>query len=357
MMLVHSNTLRGFGRILGLTVVGALILFTLIDLFDHLDSFVDNEATASMMVRYYLNKAPWTVDIVMPIAMLMATLFTVGSMARYNELTALFASGRSLMQVTRPLQAAALCAVVFSFAWSEFVLPETNARVERIWEVEVHGNPDRRMPTNDVALNGRDGRLYYARTWVPEKLSIRGFRALATEGAVVTERWDAARAVWDDGTWRLEDGIHRRFGPDGEVSERFALRRSVLDGIEPDTFRDSRTKPEEMNVRQLRDYIRLVKFSGGDATAYEVDLQFKLAFPVVHVIVVLLGIMLASGPRKTTVASGFGWTILISFGYYLSINFGRALGHSGSIPPVAAAWAGNAAFAVAALILFLRIRR
>ena len=74
-------------------------------------------------------------------------------------------------------------------------------------------------------------------------------------------------------------------------------------------------------------------------------------------IVVFLGILLASGPRKTNVASGFGWTVLISFGYYLSMNFGRALGHSGAFPPVLAGWGGNAVYAAIALGLFARARR
>ncbi len=357
MRLIHNDILRHFLRILILTLICALILFTLIDLFDHLDSFEDNDASIGMISRYYLNKAPGIIDVVLPIAMLMATLFTIGGMARYNELTALFATGRSLMQISRPLQIAALLAMIFSFAWSEYVLPTTNANVERIWEVEVHGHPDRRSPTNDVALNGEDQRLYYARTWVPEKSTIRGFRAIGADGSVVIERWDAARANWDGAQWLLEDGYRRTFDEAGERVTHFDSLASGLTGITPSSFRDMQTKPEEMNVRQLRDYSRMIRLSGGDATSYEVDLQFKLAFPVVHLIVVMLGIMLASGPRKTTVASGFGWTILISFGYYLAINFGRALGHNGLVLPFVAAWAGNGAFGLSAAVLFLRIRR
>ena len=93
------------------------------------------------------------------------------------------------------------------------------------------------------------------------------------------------------------------------------------------------------------------------AAEYRVDLQFKLSYPVVNLIVVFMGILLASGPRKTTVASGFGWTILISFGYYLAMNFGRALGHSAVLPPWPAAWAGNLLYGVVAMGLFLRARR
>ena len=72
---------------------------------------------------------------------------------------------------------------------------------------------------------------------------------------------------------------------------------------------------------------------------------------------VLLGVVLASGPRKTTVASGFGLTIGISFGYYLFMNFGRALGHAGAIPPLPAAWAGNVFYGLLFLMLFARARR
>jgi len=355
--LTHKAVLRQFLRILGFTLLGALILFSLIHLFDHINGFMDNGASLALIGRYYLNKAPETIDIVLPIGMLMASLFTVGSMARYNELAALFASGRSLLQVTRPLVVAACLTALFSLAWSEWVLPRANANVEHIWEVEVHGNPDRLKPTSNIAVNGTDGRLYHARSWLPESNKVKGFRVLEAEGATVRERWDANQAVWDGERWLLEDGTRRRFTPDGEIVEPFRTLASDLAGVTPQALNQANVRPDEMTVRQLAGYVDLLRRSGSDATPYEVDLHFKLAFPVVHLIVVLLGIMLASGPRKTTVASGFGWTILISFGYYLAINFGRAFGKTGPLPPVAAAWIGNAIFGVATLVLYLRIRR
>ncbi len=357
MQLIHRSAVAGFMRILFFTLMGALVLFTLIDLFDHMDSFMDNKATPDMMARYYMNKVPWIVDTVLPIGMLMATLFSVGLMARYNELTALFAAGRSLMQVTRPLLLVAAMMSLFSLAWSEFVLPKANAEVERIWEVEVHGRPDRIRPTNDVALTGTDGWLYYARTYVPDKAQIKEFKAHLLRGSQVIERFDAETAEWDGDQWLLLQGTHRWFGARGDSISRFDSLRSGLSGISPETFTDERIKPESMNIRQLRRYVDMVKASGGDPTEYEVDLHFKLAFPLVHLIVVFMGIMLASGPRKTTVASGFGWTILISFGYYLSVNFGRALGHNGALPPIIAAWAGNFTYSVVAIVLFWKIRR
>lgn len=357
MLLVHRSLIAGFLRVLVFTLIGAVVLFTLVDLVDHLRNFIDNHTAAPVLARYYLNKIPWILDTVLPIGMLMATLFTVGGLARYNELSAMYAAGRSLLQSTWPLLALALLACLFSLFWGEYVLPATNARVARIWEVEIHGNPDRVRPTNDAAFNGEDGRLYYARSFSPERQQIREFRVHTVAGARVVERIDAASADWDGGQWVLKDGTRRFFTARGDSLVRFAEYASGLDGITPRTFRDDRLKPESMNARQLRRYIDIIRRSGGDATAHSVDLQFKLSFPVVHLIVVMLGILLASSPRKTTVASGFGWTIAISFGYYLAINFGRSLGHNGTLPPFLAAWAGNLAYAAVAAGAWLRVRR
>jgi lipopolysaccharide export system permease protein len=357
MSIIHRHLLSTFFRNLAFTMVGGLVLFTLIDLLDHIGSLVDNEATAWEILRYYTFKAAWIVDTVLPIAMLMATLFTVGTMARYLELTALFAAGWSLMRTTRPLVLLSLLVCAFSLAWREYVLPEANVRRNQVWEVEIHGNPNRILPTQQIALTGRDGRLYYARKFDPNTGILTGLKILSHRGAVITERVDAARAEWDGSRWTLIDGTRRVFDGEEETTVSFDRITAGDLQVDPKSFYRERIRQEDMNIRQLLDYIDLVRYSGGDPTSAVVDVQFNLAFPMVNLIVVLMGIILASGPRKTTVASGFGFTLLISFVYYLFMNFGRALGHNGTLPPLPAAWAGNAIYAVIFVVMFARARR
>lgn len=357
MAIIHRLLLRTFLRYLVYALAGSLILFTLIDLLDHMGSLVDNAATPGEIARYYLYKAAWTVDIVLPISMLMATLFAVGQMARYLELTALFAAGWSLLRVTRPLVAAAVVVSLLSLAWREYVLPRANVNRQRVWEVDIHGRPETIRPTQNVALTGPDGRLYYARRYDPESSQLTGLKIVTREGARVTERIDAARAEWDGEHWTLVDGTRRVFDGDSERLDTFARLTAADLTIRPRSFEKDRVAQEDMNIRQLREHVALVRQTGGDPRAAEVDLQFNLAFPLVNLIVVLLGLVLASGPRKTTVASGFGLTIGISFGYYLFMNFGRSLGHAGAIPPLPAAWTGNVLYGLLFCILFARARR
>ena len=357
MLIIHRQLLATFVRYLVYALAGALILFTLVDLLEHLGSLVDNSATASEILRYYLYKAAWTIDIVLPISMLMATLFSVGQMARYLELTALFAAGWSLLKVARPLVVLAVAVSALSLAWREYVLPRANTARDRVWEVEIHGGPDTIRPTQNLALTGPDGRLYFARRYEPATHELTGLRIITRDGARVTERIDAARAQWDGQHWTLVDGTRRVFDGDVERLTEFAKLTAADLSVEPRSFERDRVAQEDMNIRELREHVWLVRQTGGDPRSAEVDLQFNLAFPLVNLIVVLLGLVLASGPRKTTVASGFGLTIGISFGYYLCMNFGRALGHAGAVPPVPAAWTGNVLYGLLFAVLFARARR
>ncbi len=357
MLIIHKHLLLNFLRNVAYTMVGAIILFTMMDLLDHMNSLMDNDATMSMIARYYAYKAVWIIDTVLPIAMLMATLFTLGGMARYLELTALFSAGWSLMKVTRPLVVLAVVTTILSLGWREFVLPEANIQRNRVWEVEIHKNPDRIRPTQHISITGPEGRLYHARKFNPNTNIITGLKILTRDGSKIIERIDATTAFWEDGHWTLTDGTRRIFTGDEEQIMVFEKLTASDLKIDPKGFYRDRIRQEDMNIRQLLDHVELTRLSGGDPTTALVDIQFNLAFPLVNLIVVLIGLVLASGPRKTTMASGFGLTLLVSFGFYLFMNFGKALGHNGTLSPYVAAWTGNIVFFSIFLVLFLRARR
>lgn len=357
-MRIHERLILGtFLRYLLQTLVGALVLFTLVDLFDHLGNLLDNKATLDQTLRYYLYKSPWIIDQVLPIAILMATLFTVGTMARYLELNALFASGLSLARLGRPLLVAGFVLTLLSLGWREYVLPEANVRKWRVWEVEIHKKTETLRPTRKIAVTGPDGRLYYAESYDPNARQITGLQVLSRREAEVQERLDAARAEWDGDHWILHDGSHRTFaGGEQQVTHFETLRASDL-SITPEGLYHTRVRQENMNIRQLLRHRDLVRQIGGDPTSINVDIHFQLAFPLVNLIVVALGLVLASGPRKTTIASGFGLTLLIGFGYYLLMMFGRSFGHSGLLPPAVAGWAGNGLYAAMTWMFWARARR
>jgi lipopolysaccharide export system permease protein len=109
-----------------------------------------------------------------------------------------------------------------------------------------------------------------------------------------------------------------------------------------------------MRWSELSEIIRKLKDEGFDATRFEVDLQAKVAFPFVCMIMCLLGtgIGVSAGIREglpTAVAYGIG----IAFLYWMFYSFCLSLGYGALLPPMISAWAGNLVFFSGGLYLFL----
>jgi lipopolysaccharide export LptBFGC system permease protein LptF len=80
----------------------------------------------------------------------------------------------------------------------------------------------------------------------------------------------------------------------------------------------------------------------------------KLSFPVINLIVVLLGLSIGASQRRNTLWAGFGATIGAAFGYYLLMDFGLELGRSGLLSPQVSAWSGNVIYGATGVFLFWR---
>ncbi len=99
-----------------------------------------------------------------------------------------------------------------------------------------------------------------------------------------------------------------------------------------------------MGFFELYDYISRVKRGGGEAQKEMVDLFLKISFPFANLIIILFGAPLASNPRRSGAAFGFGVSLMICFLYWGFIQLGRALGHHGTLHPFLSAWLANLVF-------------
>jgi len=134
---------REFLRILGIALSAFLVIYLLVDIFDHIDTFIDRNAPLGTVIIYYLYMCPYIIVFTLPIGALMASLLSVGSMARNNELVAMKAGGVSLYRILAPLLiSGALLSlmVVFAGGWA---IPEINAKLRSIRKEEIERKPTR----------------------------------------------------------------------------------------------------------------------------------------------------------------------------------------------------------------------
>ena len=95
---------------------------------------------------------------------------------------------------------------------------------------------------------------------------------------------------------------------------------------------------------------------GYDPTPYRVELQKKIAYPVLNVITVILGIPFALRfSRHGGIAMGVGISVVLGFVYWVLFAVTVSVGQSGLLPPFAAAWSANLLFGGLGLYLLLRV--
>lgn len=358
MRILDRYLLREFLLYLGLGLIGFLGIFTVVDVIEKIDVFLDHRAPAHLVARYYLCRVPEVVVQVLPVALLLATFLSLGQLNKYGELTAMRSAGLSLARMLAPVFAVAASGALVSLGLGEIVVPRANRERDRIYEEQIQRLT--KGPANeraDVTYLGSGGRIYYMRLYViPERrmheVSVQSFRA----GQLVT-RIDAAEATWDGQRWVFSTGYVRTFSGDQEHAQPF--ERLAADSIAepPENFARESRRPDQMNYFELRSHVRKLRTSGARVANYLVDLHMKLAFPLINFIVILIGAPVATRLRATSAALGFGLAITISFAYYAFMQSGKALGHNGALPPYLAAWLGDMVFGMVGSVMMFRAQR
>ena len=334
--------------------IAFLGIFIIVDLIEHLDTFIDKRIPLLLVVTYYLYFAPYTIVLTLPVAMLLASMFSVGQLARNNELCAMKASGLSLYRAFIPIFALSFGISLLVLVLGEKVVPDAMGRAVRIKKGGVVGGTSR----PNVALRDEGGRIIYVRYYNATQKTGRDVDiSMGDPGqATLTERIVAKQMVWKNNEWVLKNGkIHKFIGDKEEVTPFDSLRAGKLITFAPLDFAKHKKLPEEMDYFELKAYIRKTRTSGRNPTKWIVESHLKLSFPFANLIIVLFGAPLSSTMRRTGKAFGFGLSLVICFVYYGTIRTTQSLGWNGVLPPFAAAWIGNAIFGVLGIILLIKV--
>ena len=122
-----------FWKIFTMTALGFPVLIVIIDLTDNLDKYLNRQLPRSQIALSYLYFIPDSMFLVMPAAVLFATVFSIGALTRHSEITAAKASGISFYRLTLPIFLGAIFAAGLALALGELV-PITNARRAELLE-------------------------------------------------------------------------------------------------------------------------------------------------------------------------------------------------------------------------------
>lgn len=344
---VGRHLMREFVWVFSLTLAAFVAIYLTADFFDRLDSILKHDASFGAVVRLFLFRIPLVVTQSTPFAVLMGGLIGLGLLARQNEFVALRACGVSIWQIATPLLAVAALVSLAVFAWNETVVPYSARQWQTIRQLEIKKRGAATFSTGrEVWYHGRAG-FYNIDRVAPRQQTLLGLTVYQLAADFRPARIVAIdAATWDGGQWRFTGGRTRDFGPEG-MRETPRVPRGFILPEAMDDFAVMSVEPEELSYAMLRRQIKELRRKGVDASESWVDLHLKLALPAASVLMMLVAVPLAAmGTRVTSLAASIGRGAAIGFAYFVVVAFARALGQSGALPPVVAAWCANAVFAL-----------
>jgi LPS export ABC transporter permease LptG/LPS export ABC transporter permease LptF len=355
-------------RVFVLASTGLLALLYIGTIIDLSEKLFKGQATASMLAHYLWLSTPQFIYYIIPVATLVAVLTTIGGLTRTAELIVMRAGGVSLYRTAAPLVVVALVLSGFLFGLEEYVLAQSNRQAKALEDIIR----DRPAHTIDAAnrnwFAGPDGRIYYYAVFDIGRKTLFGVSVFDTVTGPyrLIRHTYAARAIFlattrghpESGTWRAANGWTQEFSASGtERSVRTTFATRDLGGLPvPSDFASSQVDANEMTFGELKEYITRLSHSGFSVAEQRVSLQNKIAFPLVTLVMTLIGVPFGVTMGRRGALYGIGLAIALAAGYWLLMVLFLAAGAATVLPAGLAAWAANILFVTAASAMLLTVR-
>jgi LPS export ABC transporter permease LptG/LPS export ABC transporter permease LptF len=363
--LLDGYVARQYGRILAMTITGLLGLFYISTFIDKSDKLFKGQITVFTLLEFLLWSTPEFLTYIIAIGVLLAGLVTIGLLTKNSELIVMRACGISLYRTAMPMIAFAIAAGAVLLALQENVLTIANRRAEELDQLIRYGKEQSLGVLNRKWIVGRNGEVYHYQYYDPNKLEMHNLSVfefdrrdhrLTSRRFVQKARYTADARPDADPQWLLDQGWLREFSA-AEHEVKFTRFTDQVQRFEPaEYFVTEAREPDLMNFQQLRVYIAELRASGYNVLEHEVGLHRKIAFPFVTLVMTLIAVPFAVTTGRRGAMYGIGIGIVLALIYWVMISIFGALGASGVLNPMLAAWAPNLIFGAVAAYLLLTVR-
>jgi lipopolysaccharide export system permease protein len=339
------------------TTLGFPLLVILFDATDNLDKYLAKKLPPGNIALSYIYGLPDSIFLILPAAVLFATVFSIGAFTRHSEITAAKASGVSFYRFIAPIFLGAMFAAGLGLVLGEYAPLATKRKLELL-ERQTVSNSNQRFNFAYAADAGRVYKiqtLYTARNMVDGITIERRGRGPRYPSYILTSL-NATYKPKQHG-WRISKGTmhilldslsNMTVSFDSEYDNRFRER--------PQDLMLAPKAPEDMNFRDLGRFISAMERSGADVDRLKVERMLKIVIPITSVIILLFAASLATSTQRGGAAYGVGLALGTTIIFIFLVQLTKGLGSNGLIPPEIAAWTPSIVFGVIGAILFARVR-
>jgi LPS export ABC transporter permease LptG len=338
-------------------IAGFISIWFIFDVSDNISTFLDQRISRLTILKYYFTQIPHILVISLPVALLLALLFTLGRLSRSNEIVSMLTSGVSLPRVLAPLLAIGLLTTAASTALNYSLAPHGEYAQKRLLDTPQSRRQQFGL-TAQIFRNRTDHRTWFIQRFHP------GGNVFSTVHVIQQDADDnivtayiATSATYHPETraWEFRQMKTVHYDPAGNVTQIIPYTESLMvtDWSEtPYRLSSANLRAEHLSVPELRDYLQFNSdFPSTLLAPFATHLEYRIALPWTCAVVTLIAGALGVGYSRRGILSSVAAAILLFFAMNFVMHLFLALGEGSRIPTWAAAWTPNIIFGVIGLIL------
>ncbi len=358
-------------------LIAFLALFAFFDLMGELQSVGRGPYQIQHAFLFVALGLPAYAYELMPIAVLIGTIFVMAQLASRSEFTVMRASSLSMGRAIRLLMRIGLVLALITFVLGEFVAPRSTefregfkrsiqgAALSSAFRSGLWAKDVLRDPVSQQAIGSR----FLNASRIEPDQSVRDVQLFEFDTQMrLQRRVSAARAEFlGNGTWRLLQVQEMEMKPiEGEAGRGRpqAVVRRQLDSsqmqseITPDILAVLLADPKKMSALDLTLFSRHLQDNQQRSDAYEIALWKKLLYPAVVMVMMILALPFAyvqvrSGGLSLKVFVG----VMIGLVFHLVNNLFSHIGLLNAWSPLATALTPSLLFLLAAIAALWWVER
>ena len=336
---------------------GFVGIWFIFDLADNLQDFIQGQASAEALIDYYASQVPEIIVIALPLATLLALLYSLAGMSRSNEIISMLGAGRSILRILTPLLFVGLFLTGVTAFFNYEGAPHATGMKKVIVGDIKRGKKSDKTIKGHLFRNREDHR-----TWFVARMSLRGERMQGVQiiqqdaDGNILEQWYAREAVFDPTftRWILLGGKYVQMDLEGNILKSEMPGNIAIEGWSETPWRisSSMLNADFLSVPELNDYLNYnAVFPENRLAAYRTLWHFRWALPVVCFLVIFVAAPCGIVYSRRGVLGGVALAIGMFFSLVFFSSLFIALGKGGRVSPFTAAWGPMIAFFIVGLAL------
>ncbi len=353
---------RQFLGIFWICLLALFVVWLLVDVQDNIGEFLKSKNIAGTVLKFYSARSSAIILFLLPYALLLSLLYSLGKFSSSREIVAVVQTGRSIPRFCAPLIGAGIVCSLLCLGLNYHWAPTAEGFKDDILSEAVGETV--REAKDVIYRNAEDRRL-----WMVGAFPIdyeKGAPLIEVE--VVTTRPDrdiesrltAKRAIWNraDRTWTFENPVLSLFTP-GMPPEFITPDKPIVKSGWKETPWQLIKPGLPASFLGIPDLNGWLKANAGNEVSinpapYLTQWHYRFALPFTCLVTVLLAAPLAIHFSRRGPGGGVFLAVVLSALMLLATSFSLVLGEASFVRPMVAAWLPNLVFGAIGFYLFQR---